>query len=119
MATEHAALVAAERDNQRLRGKLDRVLKDGKNALKQGVNSALTVGTAYGVAYFENRFPERAKVADMQISLVVGGLALTAGAMGWTGEDEIVMAIGNGALAANAASRGAAMGADAKAKAKP
>jgi hypothetical protein len=117
MATEHAALVAAERDNQRLKGKLDRVLKDGKNALRQGVNSALTVGSAFGLSYLENRYPERAELAGMRLSLVVGGLALTAGALGWTGEDELALAVGNGALSANAAQRGATMGAEHRAKA--
>ena len=131
MANEHQALVAAERDNQRLKGKLDRVLKDGKNALRVGINTGLTAGSAFSLAYLEARYPERfdpdytdpatgktGGVGGMRVSLVVGGLALTAGAMGWTGEDEIALAIGTGALCANAVHQGKKMGAEHKAKAK-
>jgi hypothetical protein len=117
MANEHAALVAAESQINRLQGRLARVASEKKSEISKVVNAAATGATAFGLGYVEERYPDRAQIGGMQLSTVIGGLAFVAGALGWTGEDELMLSIGTGALAVSAAKKGSEAGKEAKKKA--
>lgn len=108
MASEHAALVAAERENDRMRRALAKIKTESKNALRHGVNSAVTVGTAFGIGYAETKWQDSVGkgIMGVPLGLAIGGAAFIAGSMGLTGEDDLVLAVANGALAAVANQKG-------------
>lgn len=95
---------------------LARTRQEAKLAVQSGVKTGVGMGSAFGVSYIEARYPDKAKVFGLDVSLLIGVGATAAGALGYAGDKEtndVVEAIGNGALAAFAAKKGAQMGADA------
>ncbi len=113
------ALIALEKDNQTLRSRLKKLSGKDKEAVKQGIFTASAMGSAFGVSYLEARYPDKAQVASVPVSLLAGGVASIVGAMGYAGENSDVIGMaGLGMLCAYGAKRGTESGNDAKAKAK-
>lgn len=117
MAYEHAALVAAEKDLQRLESKLAKEKAKQKGDVAKVAHAGASAIAAFGLGYVKERYPDRSTVAGMDLSLVFGGAAFAAGAMGWTGEDELALAVGGGALSVYAHEKGRELGKDHKKKA--
>lgn len=105
-----------ENDNQRLKRAMAKVREEGKAAVEAGIRTGAGMASAFGVAYMENRYPDKSKVFGVDVSLLVGVAGTAAGAFGLVGDEQtnrIVEAIGNGALFAFTAKKGAEMGAEA------
>lgn len=93
-----------------------RITKEAKVAMDGAVRTGTVMGSAFGMGYVEARYPDKAKVFGIDVSLLVGVGATTAGVFGWAGDQQsntIVEGIGIGALAHFAAKKGAQMGSEA------
>ncbi len=111
------SLAKEQKKTDRLMAALKRVRDESAGAVKTGIATGLGMGAAYGLSYYEQRFPDRAQLLGVDVSLAVGGVALVAGAMGWAGESsEYAQALGAGALSAYAAKKGAQKGAEDRSK---
>ena len=78
---------------------------------KMIVAGAVSGATAYAIGYFEQTNPQQMLIAGMHASLLFGGFATLAGAMGWLGpESYIAAAAGVGALDAYLFEQGVAKG---------
>lgn len=102
--------------NERLKRSLARVRNEGKAAVEAGIRTGAGMASAFGVAYVEARYPDKAKVFGIDLSLLVGVTGTAVGAFGLAGDkqtNEVVEALGNGALFAFAAKKGSEMGAEA------
>ncbi len=117
MASE--ALDKAKEDKERALGTLRRIKSDHANAIRETVGAGITIGSAFGVGWFEARYPKNADIVGMPVSLVLGGALLTAAAFEVGGKEESkwIGDAGRGCLAAWAAGRGGEMGREQLAKA--
>lgn len=120
MAVSERQMQKVEAEKERLRRTLAKVKKEGQVAVQAGIRTGAGMASAFGVAYTEQRYPDKAKVFGIDLSLLVGVTGTAVGAFGLAGDrqtNDIVEAIGNGALFAFAAKRGGEMGSDARTKA--
>lgn len=106
MATNDRAIMAAEAENANLRGRIKRFNEKNKAVIAQTVGASIAAGSAFGFGYLQGRYPERAQVGGLPISLVAGGAITVGCAMGWIPEAEYVAPIGVGGLAAFGALEG-------------
>ncbi len=91
--------------------RLARIKEDHKESLEQATRTAVTMGGAFGMAWWSGRYPERSEILGMDASLVVGGALTVASMMGWAGNQAVIVeSLGTGALSVFAASKGFAMG---------
>jgi hypothetical protein len=103
------ALKKAEAADKRMA----RVRERNKLAIEGATRTAVTMGGAFGMAWWQGRYPDKNEILGMDASLVVGGALTVAAMMGWAGsQDVIVESLGTGALAVYAATKGFAMGKD-------
>ncbi len=108
-------LQKSEEREGRLRKTLDRMKEESKQAMAAGIRTGAGMGTAFGVAYIEARYPDKAKVFGIDLSLLLGVTGTAVGAFGLAGDEQtnsVVEAAGNGALFAFAAKKGTEMGAE-------
>lgn len=87
--------------------------EEGTKAVRAGMRTATSMGSAFGVSYFENRYPERKDIFGVPVSLFLGIGAVAAGALGVSGDDttnDLIQSFGDGSLAAFAATKGKEMG---------
>lgn len=115
--TKEQAVKRADYLEKRLARVKDEAQKAGTAAVRTGAGAV----SAFGVSYIETRYPDRSRVFGMDVSLLVGIAATGAGAFGWAGDEDtsrLVEAVGNGALFAFSAKKGAKMGAEDRAKKK-
>ena len=95
--------------------RLARIKEEHKSSLEQATRTAVTMGGAFGMAWWSGRYPERAEILGMDASLVVGGALTVVSMMGWAGNQAtIVESLGSGALTVFAGSKGYAMGKESK-----
>ncbi len=93
---------------------LARLRAQHKNSIESATRTAVTMGGAFGMAWWTGRYPDRNEILGMDASLVVGGALTMASLMGWAGkQDVIVESLGTGALSYYAATRGFQMGQEA------
>jgi len=112
------ALVRVERQLESTRNRFAQYRRKEGSAVRMGIHGGLSTMTAFGLAYFQNRYTDKAEVFGMPVSLFVGGLALAAQTMGWAGsESDLVGAVGIGALCAFGAQKGFEQGATAASEA--
>lgn len=98
--------------------RLARLREENEQAVSTATRTAVTMGGALGMAWIKGRYPDKSMILGLDSSLVVGGGLTLAALMGWAGDQELVVeALGNGALATYAASKGFALGKEAKDKA--
>lgn len=103
------AIKKAEKADKRLANSR----KKQKEALEQATRTAVTMGGAFGMAWWQGRYPDKSEILGMDASLVVGGALTIAAMMGWAGNQEtVVEGLGTGALSVYAASKGFDMGKD-------
>lgn len=110
-------LMAAEREVQTLATRIKRMKDENKQAIEATVGAVLVTGGAFGFAFVEGRFPDRAQVGGLPISLIAGGLGTTLAAMGELPEEKYLGPLAQGALACYGALKGYKMGQEAKTKA--
>jgi hypothetical protein len=113
MATN--SLARAQDKIRSMRDSFNRKRHAEKNSVRSVTHKAIAGGSAFALAYYQHRFPERAEIMGAPVSLVVGGVGLLAELMGWGGgESDMIGAIGGGGLDCYAALKGAEMGDAAK-----
>lgn len=118
MAALPKQLAKVEKRADRAESRLARLREENEDAIASATRTAMTMGGALAMAYWKGRYPERAEILGLDASLVVGGSLLTAGLMGWAGDqDVIVESLGNGVLATYATSKGFELGTEARQKA--
>ena len=113
MAATERALEKAQDESSRYSKALARVKDEGKKAMQAGIRTGAGMGTAFAVGYVEGRYPEKATVFGIDLSLLVGVAGTAVGAFGLTGDqqtNELIEAAGNGALFAFAAKKGSEIG---------
>lgn len=93
--------------------RLARLREEHKSSLQAATRTAVTMGGAFGMAWWAGRYPDKAEILGLDASLVVGGALTVASMMGWAGDqDLIVESLGTGALAVYASSKGYELGQD-------
>ena len=112
MASQGLAHVKSS--NERLQARIERIRNEHKTAIRQTMGAALTVGTAFGLGYLEERYPERMQkfIAGFPLSLIAGGGLILASGFEVGGEETAMYLgdAGRGALAAWAAGKGGEIG---------
>lgn len=111
MATE--AIQHVREQKEKLMERIQRMRAEHATGVRETVGAGITVATAFGLGWFEGRYPDKANVAGIPITLFAGGVLLGLAAFEVGGkEDSIYLGdAGRGALAAWAAKRGADIGA--------
>jgi len=108
------ALVRVERQLEATRSRFADFRKRENSTVRTTIHGGLSTMTAFGMAYFSNRYEDKAEVFGMPVSLFVGGLAMIAQTMGWAGsESDLVGSVGIGSLCAFGAQKGFEKGHDA------
>ena len=98
--------------------RLARMRDENKGAVAKATRTAFTMGGALAMAYWHGRYPDKSEVLGLDASLVVGAGLTVAALMGWAGaQEDAVEALGNGALATYAATKGFELGKEALAEA--
>ncbi|KKN15827.1 hypothetical protein LCGC14_0982190 [marine sediment metagenome] len=98
--------------------RMTRMREENKGALAKATRTAFTMGGALAMAYWYGRYPDKTEILGLDASLVVGAGLTIAALMGWAGaQEDAAEALGNGALASFAATKGFEFGGDALAKA--
>ncbi len=94
--------------------KLNKKLREeSTGAIETAARTGLTMGGAFGLAWWESRFPENKEVVGAPLSLVAGGALTVAAYMGWAGaQSSNVEALANGMLSVFAVQKGAEIGAE-------
>jgi hypothetical protein len=119
MATLDRALIETEKQLMSAQSRIKKAALDHKKQIDRGMEYASATGASLISGYVEGRFPERSKVAGIELSIVAGAALAVAGVMELAGaHSNLVGAAGLGSLCYGAGSRGRKMGEDAKAKAK-
>ncbi len=104
-------LTKAEKKMQSYENRLARLRKENQAAIDKATRTALTMGGALAMAYYKGRNPDRSEILGVDAALVIGGGLTVAAMMGWAGNQETaVEALGNGALATYAATKGFELG---------
>ncbi len=94
--------------------RIAKMRRENQAAIDKATRTALTMGGALAMAYYKGRNPDRADILGVDAALVIGGGLTIAAMMGWAGNQETaVEALGTGALATFAATKGFEMGAEA------
>lgn len=107
-------LTKAEKKMVTYENRLAKLRADNKEAIEKATRTALTMGGALAMAYYKGRNPDRSEILGVDAALVIGGSLTIAAMMGWAGNQETaVEALGTGALATFAATKGFEMGAEA------
>ena len=116
MAASERQLAKKDATIERLKAWNKKRAEESKGAVVAGIRTGAGMGSAFGVGYFEHRYPDKAQVVGIDLSLLVGVIGTAVGAFGLAGKDkqtnELIEAVGNGALFAFAAKKGAEMGAE-------
>jgi hypothetical protein len=106
------ALAKKDDEIRSLRARFANIRKKENGVVRSLVDSALVSGSAFALAYYDARFPDKAEILGVPVALAVGGAALVTQLAGWAGsESDLIGSVGTGALAAYAAAKGATMGA--------
>lgn len=108
--------MALAREIDTLRNRLGKVREKSKQEVEQITDAALTAGASFGFAYLQGRYPTKAQVGQVPLSLIAGGGLLIGGLMKWIPEGQYVASVGSGAIAAYAAMKGFASGQEAAQK---
>lgn len=116
MATNDRALMAAERDNQMLRDRWKRFNEKNKSAIQHTIGATITTASAFGFGYLQGRWPDKAQVGGLPVSLVAGGVLTVGAAMGWIPEAQYTGPLGTGGLACFGALEGLKKGQEAASK---
>jgi len=117
MAVSEKALQKAEARADSYANKLKKLNEKSKEAMQAGLRTGVGMGSAFGMGYIEGRYPDKAKVLGVDLSLLVGVVGTAVGAFEMAGDDQtnsLVEAVGNGALFAFAAKKGGEMGREAQ-----
>lgn len=115
MAVSDRQLAKVEAEKDRLRRSLARIKTEGEAAVEAGIQTGAGMASAFGVAYAEQKYPDKAKIFGIDLSLLIGVGATAVGAFNLAGDKQtsrVVQAVGNGSLFAWAAKRGAQMAAE-------
>lgn len=87
--------------------------EESSGAVDTAARTGLTMGGAFGLAWWESRFPENAEVMGAPLSLIAGGALTVAAYMGWAGnQSSNVEALANGMLSVFAVQKGREIGAE-------
>lgn len=107
------------RELQSFQQRFQNVKKRAAEESRLVVDAGITGGAAFGFAYVQGRYPTKAQIGTVPLSLVVGGGLIAASVMKWmpASSASYASALGTGALAAYAAERGFAAGQNAANKA--
>lgn len=98
--------------------RLQKFREENKGAITRATRTAFTMGGAFAMAYYHGRYPDKAEILGLDASLVVGAGLTVAALMGWAGnQEDAIEALGTGALATFAASKGFEMGQEGAAEA--
>jgi len=116
MATNDRALMAAEREVQNYKDRIKRWNEKNKTTVQQVVGGTIAAGSAFGFGYVQGRYPDRAQVGGLPVSLVAGGILTVGTAMGWIPEAEYLGPVGVGGLACFGALEGLKKGQEAAQK---
>ncbi len=99
----------AESANRRLK----RMREESAGAIETAARTGLTMGGAFGLSWWEARFPDNKEVLGAPLSLIAGGALTVAAYMGWAGnQSSNVEALANGMLSVFAVQKGAEIGAE-------
>ena len=113
MATETRALAKAEAGLEKAQKRISKLREENQDSIQRATRTAFTMGGALAMAYFKGRYPDRAQILGLDASLVVGGGLTVAALMGWAGDQgDAVEALGTGALAVYAGTKGYELGVD-------
>lgn len=100
-----------EKKADRMQARLAKLREEHKSSVESATRTAVTMGGAFGMAWWAGRYPDKNEVFGLEASLVVGGALTVAALMGWAGDQSmLVESLGTGALAAYAVSSGYQMG---------
>lgn len=111
VSQREASKLAKKMENAQRR--LAKIREDNNAQIQSATRTAVTMGGAFGMAWWQGRYPDRSEILGLQASLVVGGGLTVAALMGWAGDEStttIVESLGTGALAAYAVSQGYQLG---------
>lgn len=112
------ALAKVEKQLDATRNRFAAYRQKENGAVRSGIHGALSTMSAFAMAYFHNRYPDKNEVFGMPISLFVGGLGLIAQTMGWAGsESDLVGAVAIGSMCAFGSQKGFEQGSQALAEA--
>lgn len=106
--------------NQHLKGLLKKVREEGKSMTQKVVRTGSAAGSAFGLSWLEHRYPDKATILGMDLSLAVGLAASGAAAAGVIDDETTENAaegVGTGGICAFSAKKGAIKGDEAKNKA--
>lgn len=105
------AITKAEKKAATSLARAEKMREDAKEAAESVTRTALTMGGALGMAYWQGRYPDRREILGIDAALVVGGGLTVAALMGWAGKQEMwVEALGTGALSTYAVTTGLRLG---------
>lgn len=103
--------------NDKLQQKLKSMQEKYGGEVKSGIRTALVGGTSLGAAYIDARYP-KTNLWGIPNSALIGAVATGLALSGVAGKDGFYLgAVGDGALAAYAASKGTQLGTEALNKA--
>ena len=105
------------RDKHRAEVKALKLAQEQKTAFADTMETVMVAAGAFGISAVMARWPERAEVMGVPISLVLGLIAVGAVAMDWISDPELISGttgLGRGMLAAFAADMGRNMGEEAR-----
>lgn len=101
----------ARKKAERSRADLMRLREEYNESIQTVTRTVVTGAGAFATAYWMGRNPDRQEILGVSAPLAIGAAATTAALMGWAGDQtEIVEAIGAGALAVYATTKGYEMG---------
>lgn len=108
------AISTVKAQKERLLDRINRMREEHKSGMRETVGAGITIGTAFAMGWWENRYPEQAEKGLMgaPIPLILGATLLGLAAFEVGGKEDSVYLgdAGRGALAAWAAVRGADIG---------
>lgn len=108
----NTALARKENEIAKLRKRFSDVRKKENGVVRKIVDSAVVSGSAFALAYFDARYPDKAEILGVPVALALGAACTITQLAGWAGaEGDLVGSVGTGAMAAFAAAKGATMGA--------
>lgn len=105
-----------DKQNQSLRQRVKKMSGDSADAVKQSILTATAAGAAFGGAYIEARYPDKAQIASVPLTAVAGGALAIAGAMEVGGKEssDVIGMAGVGLICAYSAKVGTQKGTDAR-----
>jgi len=108
------ALAKAHAKAERAENRLARMREENEDTVASATRVAVTMGGALAMSWVKGRYPDKSEILGLDSSLVIGGGLMVAALMGWAGDQELVVeALGTGALAVYAASKGYELGTEA------